>query len=257
MVQERGFCLPLSPARRFICDMMYFSERLPGIPIQRRMQIDEVVNQRSLLMERPGWCAIFLKAYSIVCARHPEMRRAYMPFPWPHLYEHPINVASVSVERSIHDEIGVLVAHVRLPETQSLLSLDQYLRDVKEKPMEEFGNIRRILRLCRLPLPIRRMVWWWGLHSSGRRRARHMGTFGVSSVAGQGAGLLHVRSPLASTMNYDVIDEQGCVNVRVVFDHRVIDGAFMARLLEEMETVMNVEILQELSDLRRNQRLAS
>ena len=39
-------------------------------------------------MPRPSWCAIFTKAYAVVAARYPELRRAYLKFPFPRLYEH-------------------------------------------------------------------------------------------------------------------------------------------------------------------------
>ncbi len=245
-----GRRLPLSPARRFISDMMIISRGIPVIPIERPMNVGPLVAARARLQTRPGWCAIFTKAYAFVAARHPELRRSYVSFPWPHLYEHPINVGSISLEREFGNEMGVLVGHIRAPENHTLLALDEYLRQYKTEPLHDHAHFRRILRVCGLPWFLRRFAWWWGANSSGRRRARHFGTFGVSSVSGWGAGLLCVLSPLSTILSYGKIDRDGNVDVRVSFDHRVLDGAMVARFLKEMEQVLNREILQELLDLR-------
>ncbi len=239
----------LSPGRRFITDLMHYARQVPGVVIQRRMDVAPLVEARRRLIERPGWCAIFTKAYAIVARDRPELRTAYMSFPWPHLYEHPLNIASVSIERPFGGEPGVLMAHIRGPENHPLPGLDAHIRHFKEQPIQQCAYHRRIWRLCQLPWPLRRLVWNWGYHSSGARRARHMGTFGVTSVSSQGGQLEHILSPLATTLTYGPVDEQGNVEVRILFDHRVADGATMARVLVDMEQVLRQEILRELRQL--------
>jgi hypothetical protein len=73
-----------------------------------------------------------------------------------------------------------------------------------------------------------------------------MGTYGVTSYAGLGAASLHPLSPLTSTLSYGVIGPDGAVDVRVVYDHRVLDGATVARALADLERVLNHEIVAEL-----------
>ena len=73
-----------------------------------------------------------------------------------------------------------------------------------------------------------------------------MGTFGVSVYAGLGAEGLHPLSPLTSTLNYGVIQADGTVSVRITYDHRVVDGARVARALGRLETILNREIVAEL-----------
>src|SRR5208282_5086496 len=99
MSQPAGRNVPLSLPRRFICDLVHFAHQIPTVPVQRRMNLAAVVGARQVAEPRPGWPAIFAKAYAIVAAACPELRRAYLPFPWPHLYEHPVNVASIAIER--------------------------------------------------------------------------------------------------------------------------------------------------------------
>src|SRR5581483_3531498 len=186
MSQPAGFNLPLSLPRRFIGDLLHFAQKVPSVPVQRRMNLAAVVAARNVAAPRPSWCAIFTKAYAFVSAAWPELRRAYLAFPWPHLYQHPINMATIAVERRFGDEDAVMFGHLREPEKLSLGDIDFKLRLFKEQPIEKISSFRRGLQLSRLPRPLRRGLWWIGLNVSGRKRAHFMGTFGVSVYAGLG-----------------------------------------------------------------------
>lgn len=248
-MRKKGRTLPLSLPRRLVGDLLHFAKKIPTIPVQRRMNLSELCALRTQANPRPSWCAIFTKAYAIVAAAYPELRRSYVGLPWAHLYEHPVNIASVAIEREYQGENGVFFVHLRGPDCQSLAALDGHLRRFKEKPIASIGLFRRALMVSRLPRPLRRLIWWYGLNSSGFKRAKRMGTFGVSSYAGLGAESLHPISPLTTTMNYGVIDADGGVNVRIIYDHRVLDGATIARALEDMENVLHKEIADELRSM--------
>jgi hypothetical protein len=69
-----------------------------------------------------------------------------------------------------------------------------------------------------------------------------VGTFGVSVYSGLGAESLHPLSLMTTTLNYGVIAEDGTVDVRIIYDHRVLDGATVARVLGELEEVLNNQI---------------
>lgn len=246
MHDRPGKTLALSPSRRTIADLVHFAKKMPTVPVERVMNVAPLCDARNRLAVRPSWCAIFTKAYAFVAAQRPVLRRAYLPFPWPRLYEHPINIASVAIEREYQGEHCVFFAHLRSPEQQNLEQLDAHLRRFKEEPVESIGLFRRALTVGRLPLPLRRLLWWIGLNSSGFKRARRMGTFGVSVYSSLGAESLHPLSPLTTTLNYGVIQPDGLVRVRLIYDHRVMDGADVARALAEMERVLHSQILAEL-----------
>lgn len=246
MSQPAGVSRPLSLPRQLICDYLHFARQIPSVPVQRRMRLGEVVAARAASGVRPSWCAIFLKAYGFVTAASPVLRRSYLSFPRPRLYEHPINVASVAIERPYGGEEAVFFAHIRQPETLSLVEIDRRLRRFKDEPLESFGDFRRILLINRFPRPLRRLLWWIGLNVWGRKRAAFMGTYGVTVYAGLGAASLHPLSLLTTTLNYGVIEPDGSVDVRLTYDHRVMDGATVARALAELERVLTHEILAEL-----------
>jgi len=225
---------------------MHFAQQVPSVPVQRRMNVAAVVAARQAVPERPSWCGIFTKAFATVAARRPEFRRAYLPHPWPHLYEHPNNIASIAIGRRFEDEDAVFFAHMRSPEKQGLHQIDAFLKYCKEEPVESIGIYRWAMRVSRLPLPVRRLLWWFGLKTSGYRRAHRLGTFGVSVYSASGSEGLHPLSPLTTTLNYGVIHGNGDVDVRLIYDHRVLDGGTVARALGEMEEVLNEALVAEL-----------
>jgi hypothetical protein len=250
MPQPVGRNLSLSLPRRFICDLVHFARKVPTVPVERRMSLGEVAAARQAARPRPSWCAVFTKAYACVAAARPELRRAYLSFPAPHLYEHPLNVASVAVERRFGDEDAVFFAHLRSPEALGLREVDDALRRFKDEPLERLSSVRRALLVSRLPRPLRRLVWWIGLECWGRKRAHYLGTYGVSVYAGLGAASLHPLSPLTTCLNYGVLAAEGTVDVRIIYDHRVLDGATVARALEDLEGMLRGQVLNELCYLR-------
>jgi hypothetical protein len=246
MREPHGRFIALSPCRRFIGDLVHFARKVPAVTVQRRMPLGPLVQARAACQPPPGWAAIFLKAYCLVARKHPELRRTYLPLPWPHIYEHPRSVASVAVERFYHDENGVFFAVLPHVEEKPLAEISDLLRQYKEAPVKRFGTFRRILRVSRLPLPVRRLLWWLTLNLSGRCRARYLGTFGMTVLSGMGATIPFILCPLTTALTYDLFFPDGSLDVRLVFDHRVLDGGTVARALGDLEAVLLGGILDEI-----------
>jgi hypothetical protein len=246
---ERERYLPLSLPRRLVNDMLHFAGRVPSVPVERLIHVRGVQNIRKRLPQRLGWCALFLRAYGLVASRFPELRRAYLDFPKPRLYEHPHNIASLAVERYYRGEYEVFFGQIRAPENQSLVALEGHVRHYKDSPVDQVSLYRRALRVSRFPGPVRRLLWWYALNLSGPGRARRLGTFGLSTYSSLGAHSLHPLSPLSTTLNYGPVREDGTVSVRIVYDHRTMDGGTVARALAALEEVFNKEIPQEMSRL--------
>lgn len=245
---KRGRSIPLSVPRRIMGDLLAFAQRVPTVPVQRVLNVGAVTAARGRLGPgAPSWVAIFARGYAIVASRTPELRRAYLSLPRPRLYEHPFSVASIAIEREYQGENVVFWGHLRCPEDKTLADLHDRLRRFKQEPVESIGLFRKALKLGRLPRPLRRLAWWVGLNAFGGKRASQFGTFGISVYSGLGAESLHPISPLTTTLNYGVIQPDGTVSVRIVYDHRVLDGATIARALASLEAVLNTEIAAELN----------
>jgi hypothetical protein len=239
--------------RRLVCDLLYFAQKVPTVPVQRVIDVSDLAQARLQLTFRPSWCAIFTKAYALVADAVPELRRFYLPLWRPHLFEAAYNVASVAVERDFHGEPGVFFGKLKQPERLSLVALDDQLRQFKEVPLESVGAFRRALRVGRLPGPLRRLLWRIALNTTGGNRLRYLGTFGVSVYSALGAESLHPISPLTTLLNYGLIGPDGRVPVRIVYDHRVMDGATVARALGLLQQVLSRDLLAELREERARQ----
>jgi hypothetical protein len=250
MSSRTGRSLPISPFRRLVTDLMHFSAQVPSVTIDRRMKLAALVAARRTCQPRPSWTAIFTKAFAAIAARTPELRTSYMRFPWARLYEHPVNIVTMNFERLANGEKTVLQLQIRTPESRSLEELDAIIGRTKEEPVENIKSYRRARKLSLTPWPFRHMIWWGGLNMFGRRRAHNFGTFGVTSVGAQGAGVLHLIPLLTSTIHYGLFDETGHIDMRMSFDHRVLDGATAARALIEMEETLLTTLLKEIEQSR-------
>lgn len=244
MAALRGRYFPLSLPRRWIGDLLFFARQIPTVPVERVMNLREVQQARDEV--GISWPALFLKAFGLTAQQHPELRQALLSYPWGRMYEHPHSVASVAIERKFHDECAVFFGQINAPELQSLETIDQYLKEYKLEPIHSFGIFRRLIRTAKLPLLVRRLAWWLSLYWSGEKRSKRLGTFGFSVYASLGASSLHPISPLSFLLNYGVMDERGRLPVRLIYDHRVTDGAVVARALASMEAALTGPLLDEL-----------
>jgi hypothetical protein len=248
---RKGKRLALSPGRKMVLEILHHGCKVPALPLSKIMQVGALAAAR-----RAGatvsWTAIFIRAYSLTARQHPELRRAYVPWPWPHLYEHPSSECALLLERDYQGENIVLGARLRTPEEQSLEALDAHLRRFRETPVMEVNYYRQWLRVGRLPRLLRRFLFWHSLNLSGFKRAKRLGTFAISSLGNLGVEQHHPISPLTTYLTYGPISPQGEVNVKIIYDHRVMDGRSVARCLTALEQVLNTQILTELLALAQD-----
>jgi hypothetical protein len=252
----RGRWISLSRPRRFLGDLLHLAAQIPSIPVQRRMALAEVVAARQAVPNRPCWPAVFLKSYARVSDNFPPLRRAYLALPWPHLREYPTTVASLAVERVYDDEPCVFFGRISDPSSLPLREIHSRIRQFAEDPVESVRPFRKLLSFAGWPRWLRRTLLWLGLNLS-RTRPGQFGTFGLSVYSSLGAESLHPLSPLTTTLNYGPIDRDGTVWVRLVYDHRVFDGATAARALGQLEEVLTGPILAELRDMGPRSQVAA
>jgi hypothetical protein len=244
-ITGRRVRLPLP--RRWVADLMHVCRRWPLVTADRRINLSAVIAARDRVSDPPSWSVVFIRAYALVAARTPALRRAYIPFPWPHLFEADQSVATVAVARDYDGEPAVFFGHLRHPDQQSLTQLTGHVRDWKTRPVETIRPFARLIRYSRYPMPVRRVAWWLAMNLSGRHRAKTFGTFGLSTVGAAGAGLQNVIAPTATTLHYGPFAADGSLDVRLTFDHRVIDGLTAATALADLESVLLGEVLREMS----------
>jgi hypothetical protein len=212
---------------------------------ERTLRVRALADARRAVSHPPGWHALVVKALGMVSARLPALRRAYLPYPWPRLYEAPYSVAGVVFERDFASEPATFMAPLIQPETRPLADIQNKVKAWKDDPIEAHGALRRIVRNAKPPRPIRRLVWAMGLHWNGLLRARTFGTFAVNSIAGIRGRMLMFKTPITSVWYYGAVSKGGEMTIQMAFDHRVFDGSTAGRAMSTIEEVMNNELLDE------------
>jgi len=242
--------VPLSLPRRYRCDLLALARQVPTLTTQKRLHLSTTVAARAAALPRISWHALFTKAYALVAQTTPALRRVFLSFPRPRLYEHPVSVASIALERQFLSEDAIFHAAIPQPEASSLAELDSQLRRYKEQPLEKIGAFRRCLLFSRLPRSMRKGLWWLTCNAYGLRKVQTLGTFAVSAYSGLGAEAVEPLALTTSTLTYGVIQPDGSVDFRVSYDARVLDGPAVARALAELERILTQEIVAELGYLK-------
>jgi len=245
-----GLTLP----RKVMRDVLQWAPTSHIVGATRFIDVAAVALARRAHQPSIAWGAIFLKAVALAAERFPELRRSYIPLPWPHFYEHPTCVAAIVVERQWRGERAVFADQILAPDRKTLLELDGTLRGLKELPVEAVGGYRRILRFARYPRPLRWLLLWLALYGSGRLRSRYIGTFVVNSIPVRRFYVTQSRTLPAMSFFYGPIEPNGEMPVTFFWDHRVIDGVRISRLLSAITTALNHEIIAELEGHASGQR---
>jgi hypothetical protein len=257
MAGEKGRYVRQSLPRKWIADMLHFSKRVPVVAAERIVRVRAAAEARKASGLTIGWNTIVVKTLAIVSQRIPEMRRAYLPYPWPRLYEAPYSVASIILDREYEGEHATFMAPVLHPERLSLVELQAKLDRLKTVPFHEVGSFRRLIRTTKFPLLIRRLLWSTGMYWSGLFRARTFGTFAVNSVAATRGRMLTMTTPITLCVYYGVVSREGEMPVQFAFDHRVFDGYTAGHIGYEAERVLNNEIAAELASINNPRRAAA
>ena len=244
----KGRSIALSPARRIIADVCHFAGDTTKGVITRRLELAPLARilAQTPRESRPAWPALIAKAHALAAIDMPELRRAYVKFPWPHVYEYPMSVAMIATERVFDGEPALFFVRMKAPENSALSELTERLRRAKTVDWQQERDFRRVFAIARLPWPLRRLVWWLGLNI-GRQRANYFGTFGISSLAGQGALITDAVHMFTVLLSYGPLAEDGSLDLFFSFDHRTFDGGVVARALKKLEEVLNGPIVDEIA----------
>jgi hypothetical protein len=233
-----------------MCDLVALSRTIPIAALELKLHLKPLIAARDVLPHpHPSWVGIFLKAFALVTRHRPRLRQSYFAFPWPRIYEHPDNVAAIAVEREWEGEHAIFFDMLPKPETMGVMELHYYLRRLKNEPLEKFPCFRRLMWGGRLPLPLRWLVWRHLYSFSGPRRARYTGTFAINGGTRFPIRPVTTTGAIGTMLYFGTFDPSGSVDVCLTFDHRVMDGGEVVRILGDLEAILNSDIVLELKAL--------
>lgn len=249
---RNGRRIRIPASRRLSWDLLYFHRDVPLCAHDRRMNLAPVSETRSACAERISWPALFLKAYAIVSQQVPELRQTWYRWPWAHLYQHPSSVATLTVQREMNGEPWLFWGQLPSPELKSLSELQVAINRFRDGEVREV--FRKQLQLAKLPTVFRRMIWWWNLNVATASRAKRLGTFFLSTLAGRGAEIQLPPSIHTGCLTFGPLDENGMARVTLAYDHRIMDGALVADILQRLEETLNGVLMHELRGMQEMKR---
>ena len=241
-----GRRLRISKSRQTIIDLMHLSMSFPLIAIERTMDFSELASARRDHPRRPSWSALFAKGFALAAEEFAVLRQAYFGFPFAYMYEYEDSTVNIGHELAVGGEASVLPVRVRSPNRMSLDDIRSKIIEMADADLWQRGFYRTLSAVGLLPFFLRRPIWWFVLNVP-RFRRRAFGTAVVSSIGALGAEILTPRAPVTSFLTYGALDCNGSVRVRLVFDHRVYDGATAARILGRLEELMRGPLYNEIA----------
>ena len=231
--------------RRWMNDLIHFGKKSHIMGCGWRINLAAVVAARAGTQPAIGWTAIWLKALGLVGRRRPELRTAYLPFPFARLYVHPELAPTVIVERMWRGVSALFFEQFPAPDKRPLTDLDADLRRLRQVPVESVGSFRRVIRFARPPVLVRRFFWSLALHWSGPMRAKYIGLCGLNSFP-TGGNITQSAMPAAFTLYFGLVEPNGDAHIQVFYDHRIMDGVEVYRIVRDIEATLNGDIAAEL-----------
>ena len=242
---RRRFLIPRS--RRLTCDVLHFHKQVPLCPHHRLFHLEPLEALRKSVPNRISWPVLFLKGYSLLAQECPVFRQTWMSFPWPTVYQHDTSVGMLAIHREYQGESWLFWGRFLSPEDSSLVDLQRQLDIYQTAPVRP--TFKRFLQLSSIPNPFRRILWWINMQLSGATRARRVGTFFMSTLAGRGVEIDMPPSFQTGVVSYGPLDSHGRSRVTIAYDHRLMDGLLVAESLKRIEQILNGVLADELRTL--------
>lgn len=238
---------PLPPGRHTVNDVAELARAIPLFPVDRALRLGAVAAARAAAPCRIGWAAVFLKAYALVAREMPILRSWLARGFRTRLATSSESVATLAINRCDLGTDRLFFARLARPDALPLPAIQAFVDRHATAPVDEV--FRRQLELEMTPGWLRRMILRWNMHATSPKRPGRIGTFSLSTLASFQAGN-HFHPTLCTTsLCYDPLEADGRCRVTIIADHRVLDGATVARALARLEETLHGVVTAELGRL--------
>jgi pyruvate/2-oxoglutarate dehydrogenase complex dihydrolipoamide acyltransferase (E2) component len=185
--------------------------------------------------------SVLLKGLGMLVRENPEARTIFYTPP-PRLVLFEACTATIPVEREMDGERFLFLAHIKDCDSRAIRDIDFEVNRYRSAPLDEIPEFGWLLKIARLPKPLRRAIYMPFRHVPFLR-SLSSGVFGVTEAGAHG---VDEYLPLAaSTVTFGIgslkerpVAENGAVAARLtlpvtlMFDRRAMDDLPAARLLE-------------------------
>lgn len=244
-----GRRIPFSNGRRLVDDVIRVSNQMPMAAFSTQWDVAQIAKLRRMAKPKISWNVLMMKAHAIVCRKNAELRRSYVRFPYPHLYEHHQNVCMMTIARQHEGQERLFFARFNEPDNYTLVELQELYDKYRKSPVEEIKQFRHQITFAKFPSLIRRFAWWALFNLWPQKRASHMGTFGMSISGHRGAyGSQHLGFN-TTIIGVDPNPRKGVAKMLLTFDHQILDGAPATEVLYRGQRMMATAVAKELADM--------
>jgi pyruvate/2-oxoglutarate dehydrogenase complex dihydrolipoamide acyltransferase (E2) component len=184
-----------------------------------------------------------LYAAGRVVARHPEARAMARGVLWPRTASLPDVAAKLALDRRTEGgERVVLTAVLPRIAVATLTEIQDLVDLCRESDPHDLPGAAAVRLLNQLPPPVGQLAFLLGVRSPGSR-AQRLGTFAVSSLGHRAVDVFHSYGGTALTFCAGRVSDRAVVRggrivaapvmrLGLTFDHRVLDGAAAADVLD-------------------------
>lgn len=239
----------MSNGRRLVSDVVELANQMPLAAFTGDFDAGLVAKFRRLTRPKVSWNVLYMKAYAAVSQRNPELRRSFVAFPFRHFYEHDRVVCLMTIAREYRGEERLFFARFNRPDEKSLADLQRRYDYYRQAPIEDVKQFRHQIMFASMPKPVRRLGWWVMNSLWPQKRASHMGTFGISFSGYKGLyGTKHLGTN-STVLGVDPLPRKGVSRILLTFDHRVLDGTPVTRMMQELQHILTTAIRVELAEM--------
>ena len=244
-----GRRLSFSNGRRLVDDVIRISTKMPMAAFSSEWDVERVAKLRRMAKPKISWNVLMMKAHAIVCRENEMLRRSYVRFPYPHLYEHHQNVCMMTIGREHQGEERLFFARFNEPDNYTLVELQELYDKYRKAPVEEIKQFRHQITFAKFPSLVRRFGWWALFNLWPQKRASHMGTFGMSISGHRGAmGSQHLGFN-TTILGVDPNPRKGVAKMLLTFDHQILDGAPATEIFAQGQRMLATAVAKELGNM--------
>ena len=153
------------------------------------------------------------------------------------------------MSREYQGEERLLFARFNRPAKKSLLELQERYDKLRKEPVEKIKQFRHQIQFAKCPSILRRMAWWMMLNVLPQKRMSHFGTFGMTLSGYKDSYATRLLGPNTTILGVDVLPKKGIARFMLTFDHQILDGVPVVKVIDELYKTLNTQIAQELRSL--------
>ena len=152
---ERPRRMRVPRSRRLTIDLLHYREKSSDLRTIESVIFAPWPRPASDRAVDISWSMIFIKAFGMVAARYPVLRQMYLPFPWPHIYQHPTSVAMVATHRDFRGEPWLFWSRFTTARAEAAGRFCRRIRARQTARVKEVFPWQ--LQLSGMPTPVRRL----------------------------------------------------------------------------------------------------